>query len=761
MDTEKDLRSLFDAFPVAVAITRIADNAVAYVNPRLLEAFGETDQTAVLGHGIAEWLHPDYLEKAGRNIAAILSGSPQLDDPRYVLVKADGTTLDADIFAVPTQFEGEPALLSLLIDVSDMERANRERAAADERYRALVEMSPDAQLVHRGGKLLYVNPAGLRLVGAERLDGVVGRPIMDFVPPEARERVGERVRALVDTGEPTEVVEEVLARSDGTTVPVEVRSVPVTFDGEPAVQTIARDLSWRVEERAAREIAESRAQAIVGAIPLGMHFYRMHNDGALDFVGANPAADTILGIDHDDLIGLTIEEAFPTLRRTSIPETYRQVVRTGIAWHNEEVNYEDDRIASSFDVDAFRIGPDQMVASFSDITDRKRAEEEVLASRRLLRDILDTVPVRVFWKDRDLKYLGCNLAFARDAGMDTPESVVGKDDSQLAWREQAELYGASDASVISTGESRLGFEEPRTTTEGETIWLRKSKVPLRNAEGEVVGVLGVYDDITAHRAAERELDLHRHHLEELVEQRTEQLALANAQLEKADQAKSAFLASMSHELRTPLNSIIGFSSLLAQGISGPLSPEQQRQVEMINHSGRQLLSLVGDVLDLAKIEAGRVELMVDEFDVPGLARSLAESVRPMALEKDLDVDTELEGAPASMVGDREKIEQIVLNFLSNAIKYTDAGSVTLKVADRRDGTVAFSVSDTGQGIPVSEHERIFEEFRQLPSASAAKSPGSGLGLAISRHLAGFMGGTIELASQVGSGSKFTLVVPLG
>lgn len=265
-------------------------------------------------------------------------------------------------------------------------------------------------------------------------------------------------------------------------------------------------------------------------------------------------------------------------------------------------------------------------------------------------------------------------------------------------------------------------------------------------------------DVTERNEAYADLRRYRDNLEKIVEARTSELEKANRELVAASRAKSQFLASMSHELRTPLNSIIGFTGILLQGLTGPLNDEQRRQLEMVNNSGRHLLELINAVLDLSKIEAGRVSLDVVEFDVNEVVLEAIESLRPMTQNKDLELVFSTDAKAAIARTDEMRLRQIILNLLGNAVKFTTEGVVQARVSIDED-TLSIAVSDSGPGIAREDLPHVFEEFRQLaPQSGEAKIPGTGLGLPVSVRLARLLGGSIEVESSVGTGSTFTLTV---
>jgi PAS domain S-box-containing protein len=249
--------------------------------------------------------------------------------------------------------------------------------------------------------------------------------------------------------------------------------------------------------------------------------------------------------------------------------------------------------------------------------------------------------------------------------------------------------------------------------------------------------------------------------DELLE-RTEELERQRAAAEEANRAKSSFLAVMSHELRTPLNAIAGYVQLLEMGIHGPVTEAQLGALERIGRSQQHLLRLINDVLNLARIESGRVEYMLEDVEIAPLLAAVAPMVEPQMAEKGLAFEVDA-GGPLAVRADRDKVQQIVINLLSNAIKFTPPGgriSVDVTARAGEPGVVFLRVTDTGIGIPPEKQASVFEPFVQVDMSPTRRSQGSGLGLAISRDLARGMGGDLRVRSEEGRGSTFTLALPV-
>ena len=356
-----------------------------------------------------------------------------------------------------------------------------------------------------------------------------------------------------------------------------------------------------------------------------------------------------------------------------------------------------------------------------DITEHKQAEEALRTSHKILDGIINAIPARVFWKDKDLVFLGCNTIFARDAGFDDSKDIVGKDDYQMVWRDQAELYRCDDRQVIESGRPKLFIEEPQTTPEGNTIVLLTSKIPLRSSEGKIIGVLGTYMDITERKQMESELRRSRDELELRVKERTEELARKNTEMER-------FVYTVSHDLRTPLISMSGFLGFLKADAEKGDMKRMDEDLRIVSDAVTKMDKLLLDTLELSRI--GRI--INPPEDVPFaeiVSEALAQSSAKMS-SKNVKVTVE-EDLPIVQV-DRMRLVEVLVNLLENSVKYMgDQPQPEIEIGKRLDGeNTVFFVRDNGIGIDPSQHDKVFELFYKVDK----KSKGSGAGLAIAKKI---------------------------
>ena len=346
-----------------------------------------------------------------------------------------------------------------------------------------------------------------------------------------------------------------------------------------------------------------------------------------------------------------------------------------------------------------------------------------------------------------------------------PDAMVLFDDGGqvlLANGQTEKLFGYTREELISQDVDMLVPTRYRTGHPGyRGSFFRDSEVRAGGAEVEL---WGLHKDGTEFQveislnpiepelaiAAIRDVTERKHFEERLRE--------TNLQLAAASQAKNRFLASMSHELRTPLNAVLGFTGTMLMGLSGPLTAEQRKQLKTVQANGKHLLSIINDLLDLAKIESGKIELEIEPVNCRDVLEAVVSGLQPLADAKGIELGMAMPDGEVTVQTDRRSLSQILINLTNNAIKYTIDGSVRLELEHRKNGgsLTRFSVVDTGMGIKVEDREKLFPAFAQINSSATQAFEGTGLGLYISQKLAELIDGTIVLESEYGTGSTFTL-----
>lgn len=377
------------------------------------------------------------------------------------------------------------------------------------------------------------------------------------------------------------------------------------------------------------------------------------------------------------------------------------------------------------------------IVSMHNVSDRKRAEAELRRQQSLLEYIINFVPHYIFWKDREARFLGGNKNFLRRAlGVTSSEEMVGKNDYDFFPKEQAAYFRSCDFAVMESGEPLLDIEEPQDQSEGGTRILLTSKVPLRDENGSVIGLLGSFADITDRKRMEQELEE------------------ASKAAEAAARAKSDFLTTVSHELRTPLTLILGPLEMILAKQRAVLPERVVADLERVHRNAVRLYSLVNDILDFTRLEAGKAQVYWEQVDVDSVVSELAADVASAARAKDVELSLTRDPAIGVVPLDRSKFEKIVLNLLGNALKFTPRGGSIRVILRTLDDHFELSVTDSGLGIAPDQQKLLFQRFQQLDSSATRKYEGTGLGLAIVKEFATLMGGEVGLESVPGKGSTF-------
>ena len=399
----------------------------------------------------------------------------------------------------------------------------------------------------------------------------------------------------------------------------------------------------------------------------------------------------------------------------------------------------------------------------------KVAEADVRAERDRLDLIIDSVADPILVTDPSGKILLMNSPAERL--FTAPESDETAE-AERAVRSNDAHFSSFVSNLFLTGKGlrwrgEISLIDPSTL---QALPVEAVAGKVLSEHGEVTAVVTILHDRTEALEKARlyeQVKAASEQLEEKVREATGELVRRNEllqrqhfELEQASQLKSQFLANMSHEFRTPLNAILGYTSMLLQGVSGDMSPPQKNKMLRVDSNARHLLSIINDILDISRIEAGKMPLHLEEVEMAALVGELLAEVEPLIQKARLQVLTDLQPGLQPAWSDRQKVKQIVLNLLTNAIKFTPLGHVKVIVrGDEERREVRIAVEDTGIGIAPQDHDRVFEDFRQADNSVTREYGGAGLGLAICRRLAKMLDGRIELVSNVGAGSSFTLVIP--
>ena len=476
-------------------------------------------------------------------------------------------------------------------------------------------------------------------------------------------------------------------------------------------------------------------------------------DGQIDWM--NEAFIALVGYRREELRGRQATLVCPAgppahgddQAGASPARTVDTVWRGLVSFRHKDGRYLPVQLASA------RLTEGQSLWAVVDETEWRLAKEQV---RRLSQAVEQTPNSIVITNVHgEIEYV--NAAFTRVSGYSLAE-VRGRSPGALRSGDTPSEVIAAMWAALKRGEDWRG-EFVNRRKDGEALVEYEIVTPMREPDGRITHYLAIKEDVTEKKRIVAELDAHRYHLEEMVVQRTAQLAEAQRAAEEATRAKSAFLANMSHEIRTPMNAILGMTHLLRRG---ELQAKQLEQVDMMAHAAQHLLRLVDDVLDISKIEAGMFvleELPLDAGHIPAEVLAL---IADRADAKGLALKVDADGLPRRLLGDPTRLTQALLNLAANAVKFTERGGITLRarVVDAVDDRVClrFEVEDTGIGVPVAAQPRLFNSFEQADTSTTRQYGGTGLGLAFTKRIAMMMGGEAGLKSEPGAGSTFWFTV---
>ena len=559
-------------------------------------------------------------------------------------------------------------------------------------------------------------------------------PAASNLPPDLR-------NLLANFGGLMQGVEASYARLERR--PVVVQGPENAFQGDDPA-SLSQSIAQLVSERARQRNRLDNLQ-----FALDQHAIVSITDTAGAIVYANDKFCEISGYAREELLGKNHRVVKSGRHEAAVYERMWNTICCGQVWHGEICNRAKN--GSEYWVAATIVPfldesglPYEYISIRTDISARKRAEENLQQQLLFSRELMDAIPMPVYSKDSQGRFQGCNPSYADKFGVVDFDAWQGKTVFDLLPAEQARWHHERDSELFARP-GRQTFELSDVGPDGAARTLAYHKASLTRPDGGVWGLIGAIVDLTDRQRWE------------------DGLIKARNAAEAANRAKSDFLANMSHEIRTPMNGIIGMTDLV---LDSPLDKEQREYLNIVKSSADSLLTVINDILDFSKIEAGKLQIERIAFELaPMLKDALKASqfrARDKGLRFTLDIGAE---APCYVKGDAGRLRQVLLNLVGNAIKFTERGEIncTVRVESRRPATVCllFSVGDTGVGIAPEQIEHIFEAFSQGDSSTTRNYGGTGLGLTISNRLVNLMGGQLWVESQLGQGSNFFFTLCMG
>jgi len=593
------------------------------------------------------------------------------------------------------------------------------------------------------GRIVFMNGFGLELFGFSA-DELVGEPIVGSIVP-ASDIVEKNVRTMIDeiAGDPAKYGDDETEnqRKNGDRVWMAWRNTPVINDDGSLreILTIGIDITER--RRIEQEIAEQK-QLLENTLESLTHPFYVIDAEDYSIKIANSAARALGASGNSTCHALTHKSDTPC--NTSLHACpLVEIKKTKQPVIVEHIHDDADGNPRYMEVNGYPIFDDdgnviQMIEYSIDITERKQAEGELRKLSRAVEQSSSTVVITDL--AGSIEY--ANPKFTETTGY-ALEEAMGQNPRVLKSGTQPQEFFADLWATISSGREWHG-EFCNRKKNGELYWESASISPIRDSSGEITHYVAIKDDVTERKRME------------------EELLSAREAAESANRAKSTFLANMSHELRTPMNAIIGYSEMLAEDAEDEGHDDMVPDLEKINAAGKHLLALINDILDLSKIEAGRMELFLETFDLRQMLDEAVSTVMPLITKNGNTLETEFADDLGNVRVDLTKLRQALFNLLSNAAKFTEGGTLTLgaeKEMRDEDEWLKLSVSDTGIGIGEDKLDKVFEEFSQADDSTTRDYGGTGLGLPISRRFCQMMGGDIIVSSVLGKGATFTIELP--
>ena len=669
-----------------------------------------------------------------------------------LILRKDGTKIPVEI-NIKQLSDGR--FHAIFRDVSERKEAQKQLIKSEESYRNIYNSSNDGILIFNieNLKITDVNTAGVQLFGYSK-DELLSIDI-DILSSGNNSFTGERFRQFLNKSSETssQLFDWQAKKKNGEIFWLEMDIKQANIGGNLCILNVIRDITNRKHTEEQLKQNEIRFRSLFENMSNNVAIFEVSEDGD-DFVfkNFNSAAEKLEGVKRSEIIGKSAGVVFPTLTEYNLLESFKKVWETGEPTETPIIVYDnDDKILSWTENFIYKLPSDEIVVIYDDITERKKAEFDLLKTKERYRIATEETRVAVWERNLENNKGHADPVLFEILGYPIPEV----DDSFSIWKnyihpEDLEVILELNQNLKEGKSKVLDYKFRATHKNGDTKWFMDKGVALKNIKGITTRLIGTITDITEQQQIE------------------EQLILAKEKAEEADNLKSTFLANMSHEIRTPMNGILGFSDLLKHEETS--EEERINFIDIIHQSGKQLLNIINDILDISKIEVGQIQINEDDCSINDMLDELQGLFKPEIKGKTnlkLETHKELPDNESIVITDGVRVRQILTNLVNNAIKFTSKGYVEFgyMIVPRDNPTdtlkhdIHFFVKDTGIGIPDSKREIIFDPFRQSDESHTRKFGGTGLGLAISKGFVELLGGQIWHESVEDSGSTFFFTIP--
>jgi PAS domain S-box-containing protein len=763
-ESEQRFRGLFENMSSGVAVYQAVDGGADFVFKDFNAAAARMEQTprdTVIGRRVTE-LFPgvgpmgllDVFHRVWK------TGTPEHHPVTFYTDEKHAGWRENYVYRLRS---GE--IVAIFDDMTARKQAEEALQRSEKYFRALIENGSDLITeIDTQGIIRYQSPSIERELGYLP-EEMVGRSVFDFIHPDDISVVSDTM--AMGIGDPGKIyAREVRFRHrDGSWRVLEAAGKFVTNpEGFTGVIVNSRDITERKRAEEALKESEEKYRTVLESIEEAY----IEVDVGGNFIFFNDALPKILGYTKDELVGMNNRHYMPPESSKKMYGLFNEMYRTGNPIKKvdfEVIRKDGKRRFHEMSASLLRDKGGRPIGFRGvshDITERKTAEEALRESEEKYRTILDSIEEAYFETDVRGNFTFFNDALSKILGY-TKDELVGVNYLKYTPPESAKIIHEAFNKMYRTGRpvKKVAYEVIRK--DGKRGFHELSAFLLRDKAGQPIGFRGVEHDITDRKLAEEALLKAHEDLERKIANRTAELRIAKEAADAASRAKSDFLASMSHELRTPLNAIIGFSEVLQDRYFGELNEKQADYVNDILESGKHLLSLISDILDLSKIEAGKLELELSVVHVKELLENSVRMIREKCMKHGIDLRMNIAQGLDSLeiTADERRLKQVMFNLLSNAAKFTSEGGAITVAAEQKGGLIVISVEDTGIGIALGNQEKIFEEFYQVKGSAVDKTPGTGLGLPLTRRLVEMHGGEVWVESEgEGKGSKFSFTLPL-